>query len=143
MVISSLSHSTPSLPISVTLRSALDLPSSKPITPYTKHNPTHLAHAQSGLKKIDVPWTMSAEEAAGIWQIWAKQGWARGESVAISSYVADAYFGFELMRRYGRDIPRCIDCFERQHERVYERSDTESPGIVGLIEACGSGRSYI
>lgn len=80
MIVSSLSHSTPSLPISTTLRSTLDLPSSTPITPYTKHNPIHLANAQSGLKKMDVPWTMSAEEAAGIWQIWAKKGWARGES---------------------------------------------------------------
>lgn len=32
----------------------------------------------SGIKKIDVSWNMSSEEAVGIWKIWAKKGWVRG-----------------------------------------------------------------
>jgi small subunit ribosomal protein S29 len=49
------------------------------LTPYTKYKSTHLENAKSGIKKVEVPFTMSPEEAAGIWQIWAKKGWARGE----------------------------------------------------------------
>jgi len=78
MIITSLSHSTPSLPISSTLYEALSIPSPNTLTAYTKHNPTHLENAKSGLAKIDVPWTMSSEEAKGIWKIWAKKGWVRG-----------------------------------------------------------------
>ena len=79
MIITSLSHSTPSLPIPLTLYEALAIPSPTPLTAYTKHNPTHLEHAKSGMKKIDVAWNMSSEEAVGIWKIWSKKGWARGE----------------------------------------------------------------
>jgi len=85
MIITALSHSTPSLPIPSSIYQALDIPSPRPITAYTTHEPTHLANASSGLKKIDVPWNMSSEEAAGIWKIWAKKGWARGEFLFITS----------------------------------------------------------
>jgi hypothetical protein len=84
MIISALSHSTPSLPIPSEIYEALSIPSPTPLTPYTKYEPTHLENARSGLQKIDVPWRMSSEEAAGIWRIWAKKGWARGESIFIS-----------------------------------------------------------
>jgi hypothetical protein len=77
-IITSLSHSTPSLPIPPALYDALSITSPKPLTAYTKHNPIHLEHARSGLRKIEVPWTMSSEDAVGIWRIWAKKGWARG-----------------------------------------------------------------
>ena len=83
MIITSLSHSTPSLPIPLTLYEALAIPSPTPLTAYTKHNPTHLEHAKSGMKKIDVAWNMSSEEAVGIWKIWSKKGWARGESLFL------------------------------------------------------------
>jgi small subunit ribosomal protein S29 len=86
MIITSLSHSTPSLPIPSTLYEALSIPSPNPLTAYTKHNPTHLGNAKSGMKKIDVPWTMSSEEAKGIWKIWAKKGWVRGMSPLIEMW---------------------------------------------------------
>ena len=38
------------------------------------------------MKKIDVPWTMSSEEAKGIWKIWAKKGWVRGMSPLIEMW---------------------------------------------------------
>jgi len=80
-IITALSHSTPSLPIPAEMYEALSIPSPTPLTPYTKYEPIHLENARSGLQKIEVPWRMSSEEAAGIWRIWAKKGWARGESI--------------------------------------------------------------
>jgi small subunit ribosomal protein S29 len=78
-VLLSLSNSTPFVPIPITLSHALKLPSTSPITPYTIHDPVHLANASKGLKTIEIPWGMSQSEASGIWQIWSRKGWARGE----------------------------------------------------------------
>jgi len=45
-----------------------------------RYDPHHLAHASSGIKKVEVPFGMSGVEAAGMFEIWARKGWApKGE----------------------------------------------------------------
>ncbi len=45
-----------------------------------RYDPVHLAHASSGIKKVEVPFGMSGQEAAGMFDIWARKGWApKGE----------------------------------------------------------------
>ncbi|UOH79480.1 hypothetical protein LQV05_000485 [Cryptococcus neoformans] len=74
-VVTSLSLSDPSNLPSPALRSALSLSSSSPLTPYTPINPYHLAHAEN-LTPINVPYGMNSEEAAGLFELFAKKGWA-------------------------------------------------------------------
>ncbi|TYJ57428.1 hypothetical protein B9479_001744 [Cryptococcus floricola] len=78
-ILTSLSLSDPTNLPSPSLSTALSLPTTQPITPYTPINPYHLAHAQ-GLTPIAVPHGMSAEEAKGLFEIYTKKGWAVGAS---------------------------------------------------------------
>lgn len=77
MTLSTYSHSTPNLALTTDFLYALELPTHSPITPYSKFEPTHLAHASSGFKKIEVPYGMSPKEASGLFQIYARKGWLR------------------------------------------------------------------
>jgi len=65
-------------------------------------NAYHLANASSGMEKIDVPFGMSPVEAAGLFEIWARKGWA--------SRAADESFMMALQssegnpREFGRGL---------------------------------------
>lgn len=85
----SLSLSDPSNLPSPALRSALSLSSSTPLTPYTPINPYHLAHAES-LTPINVPYGMNSQEAAGLFELFARKGWAPNGSdeLFMESFVA-------------------------------------------------------
>ncbi|KIR53788.1 mitochondrial carrier protein [Cryptococcus gattii Ru294] len=88
-VVTSLSLSDPSNLPSPALRSALSLSSSTPLTPYTPINPYHLAHAES-LTPINVPYGMNSQEAAGLFELFARKGWAPNGSdeLFMESFVA-------------------------------------------------------
>ncbi|KIY37087.1 mitochondrial carrier protein [Cryptococcus gattii E566] len=88
-VVTCLSLSDPSNLPSPALRSALSLSSSTPLTPYTPINPYHLAHAES-LTPINVPYGMNSQEAAGLFELFARKGWAPNGSdeLFMESFVA-------------------------------------------------------
>lgn len=74
MTLSTYSHTTPNLGFSTDFLYALELPSVDPITPYAKFEQIHLAHASSGMKKIEVPFGMTTKEAVGMFEIWSRKG---------------------------------------------------------------------
>lgn len=75
MVVSAYSHTTPNVPLSPEFTYALELDSTRPITPYTKMDSVHLAHATAPATKIEVPFGMSTQEAAGMFELWSRRGW--------------------------------------------------------------------
>lgn len=75
MVVSAYSHTTPNVPLSPEFSYALELDSTRPITPYTKMDPAHLAHATAPATKIEVPFGLSTQEAAGMFELWSRRGW--------------------------------------------------------------------
>ncbi|CAD6564388.1 MAG: 37S ribosomal protein S23 mitochondrial [Tremellales sp. Tagirdzhanova-0007] len=92
-ILSALSYSIPDVHVPPILLAALDLPSSQPITPYMRYDPHHLAHASSGIKKVEVPFGMNSGEAAGLFEIWARKGWAStrpSDELFMSAFVAAA-----------------------------------------------------
>ncbi|WVQ94151.1 hypothetical protein IAU59_001229 [Kwoniella sp. CBS 9459] len=103
-VITALSLSDPTTLPSPALNTALSLASPRPITPYTQLDPYHLAHASSGLKKIEVPFGMTSTEASGLFQLFARKGWAPGgtDQLFMESFTASGGNPRELARGLGR-----------------------------------------
>ncbi|WWD22697.1 hypothetical protein CI109_107190 [Kwoniella shandongensis] len=103
-ILTSLSLSDPTNLPSPSLISALSLPSTSPITPYTALDPYHLEHASSGLQKIDIPFGMTSKEAVGIFDLYAKKGWAPGgtDELFMENYTASAGNPREMVRGLGR-----------------------------------------
>ncbi|KAK1921388.1 mitochondrial ribosomal death-associated protein 3-domain-containing protein [Papiliotrema laurentii] len=106
MTLSTYSHSTPNLALTTDFLYALELPTHSPITPYSKFEPTHLAHASSGFKKIEVPYGMSPKEASGLFQIYARKGWLRrsNDEVFMGAFMASAGNPKELRREWLGDL---------------------------------------
>ncbi|WWC67298.1 mitochondrial 37S ribosomal protein mS29 [Kwoniella pini CBS 10737] len=73
-VLTSLSLSDPKNPLSPSLIDGLKLPTTQPITPYTRLDPYHSLHASSGLKKIEIPFNMSDEEISGLYKLLVRKG---------------------------------------------------------------------
>ncbi|WVF66537.1 hypothetical protein IAT40_001277 [Kwoniella sp. CBS 6097] len=103
-VITALSLSDPTTLPSPALNTALSLSSPQPITPYTQLDPYHLAHASSGLNKITVPFGMTSAEASGLFQLFARKGWAPGgtDQLFMESFTASGGNPRELARGLGR-----------------------------------------
>ena len=101
-VLSTYSHTTTSVPIPACLSAALHLTSTTPITAYTSQDPHHVAHAASGVKTIDVPRCLTTDEAAGMYEIWRRKGWARqsGDEGFMSAMVASRGNPRELTRSW-------------------------------------------
>ncbi|OCF34889.1 mitochondrial carrier protein [Kwoniella heveanensis CBS 569] len=99
-VITALSLSDPTTLPSPALNTALSLSSPRPITPYTQLDPYHLAHASSGLNKIAVPFGMNAAEASGMFELFARKGWAPGgtDQLFMESFTASGGNPGELAR---------------------------------------------
>ena len=131
-VLTAPSHSTPYLDVPSILLAALDLPTPHPVTPYTRYDPHHLAHASSGIKKVEVPYGMTPGEAAGMFEIWAKKGWApKGEA---------AYDGLSMLMENsdGRVVRGCV--YSGGGE-----SEADGEGVVvqflGALRAFGDGHA--
>ncbi|ORX35071.1 mitochondrial ribosomal death-associated protein 3-domain-containing protein [Kockovaella imperatae] len=77
MVISALSYSDTVFYPSLSLEHGLGLESDRHLDPYDTIDPTHYAHATSGIKKIHLPYGMSTKEAAGMFEIWSRKGIVR------------------------------------------------------------------
>ncbi|GMK58752.1 hypothetical protein CspeluHIS016_0601940 [Cutaneotrichosporon spelunceum] len=75
-VLGALSGSNTDWPVSDTLLHGLGQPTAHPVHPYTKHDEVHLANAQSGIKTVEVPLGMSGKEAAAMFEVWTRKGWA-------------------------------------------------------------------
>lgn len=75
-VLGALCWSNTQVPVSDTLLHGLGVPTTHPVTPYTRHDEVHLANAQSGIKPIEVPLGMNGKEAAAMFEIWTRKGWA-------------------------------------------------------------------
>ncbi|WVR03081.1 hypothetical protein IAU60_000070 [Kwoniella sp. DSM 27419] len=103
-VVTSLSLSDPTTLPSPSLTSALSLPSPSPVTPYTKLDPYHHAHASSGLQKVEVPFGMTSTEATGLFDLYAKKGYAPGgtDQLFMESFAASGGNPRELTRGLGR-----------------------------------------
>ena len=77
MVLSAPSYSHTEYYPTPTFEHALELPSDRHLNAYDKLDPTHFAHASSGIKKIQVPFGMTTKEAAGMFEIWSRKGIVR------------------------------------------------------------------
>jgi small subunit ribosomal protein S29 len=75
-VIGALSHSNTQWPVSDTLLHGIGQPTAHPVHPYTKHDEVHLANAQSGIQTVEVPLGMTGKEAAAMFEVWTRKGWA-------------------------------------------------------------------
>ncbi|CAK9786989.1 hypothetical protein CC85DRAFT_288255 [Cutaneotrichosporon oleaginosum] len=75
-VLGALSSSNTQCPVSDTLLHALGLPTTHPVHPYTAHDEVHLANASSGIKPVEVPLGMTGAEAAAMFEVWTRKGWA-------------------------------------------------------------------
>ncbi|GFZ44547.1 hypothetical protein JCM24511_02270 [Saitozyma sp. JCM 24511] len=103
-ILTSLSHSVPSYPFTPTLSSALSLPTTQPLTPYTPLEAVHHAHA-SALEKIDVD-GLSTAEATGMFELAARKGWSRatGDEGFIASLIAAGGNTGEFARGLSRTL---------------------------------------
>ncbi|WRT63202.1 uncharacterized protein IL334_000105 [Kwoniella shivajii] len=103
VILTSLSLSDPTNLPSPSLISALSLPSTTPITPYTPLDPYHLSHA-AGLQKIDVPFGMITKEASGMFELYARKGFApsRSDELFLESFSSSNGNPEQLKRALGR-----------------------------------------
>lgn len=75
-VIGALSWSNTQFPVSDTLLHGVGAQTTHAVTPYTKHDDVHLANAKSGIKQFEVPLGMTGKEAASMFEVWTRKGWA-------------------------------------------------------------------
>ncbi|KAK4686765.1 small subunit ribosomal protein S29, partial [Tremellales sp. Uapishka_1] len=124
-------------PLPAELLSGLSLPTPHPLTPYTKLEPQHLQNASSGLQKVDVPFGMSPEEAAGLFEIWSKKGWARKstDEVFLEAFAGAAGNPRELSKGLERNMQALT--FSPFFE---DRLAVASGANFGLV---GNGRLHI
>lgn len=79
-------------------------PTRSQVHAYSKLDETALAYAKSGLQRIDVPFGMSGPEAAAMFELWSRKGWASNGSdeVFLSGWNAAAGNPRELARAWTR-----------------------------------------
>ncbi|BEI91588.1 uncharacterized protein CcaverHIS019_0404080 [Cutaneotrichosporon cavernicola] len=75
-VIGALSYSNTEWPVSDTLLYGVGQPTVHPVHAYTTHDEVHLANAKSGIKTVEVPLGMTGKEAAAMFEVWTRKGWA-------------------------------------------------------------------
>lgn len=75
-VVGALSWSNTQFPVPDTLLHGVGAQTIHPVTPYTKHDEVHLANAKSGIKQFEVPLGMTGKEAASMFEVWTRKGWA-------------------------------------------------------------------
>jgi len=129
MTLSAYSHTTPNLGFSTDFLYALELPSVDPITPYATFEQTHLAHASSGMKKIQVPFGMTTKEAVGMFEIWSRKGLVpKGESMVdalwrtLTFVASDEVFMGAYMAAAGN--PKELSREWSSDRHAYERFDS-------------------
>lgn len=75
-VVGALSRSNTQWPVSDTLLHGVGAQTAHPVTVYTKHDEVHLKNAKSGIKLLEVPLGMTGSEAAAMFEVWTRKGWA-------------------------------------------------------------------
>lgn len=77
-----------------------DIESRTAITEYTKFDEHHLAHAKSGIKKIEIPFGLSGAEAVSMFELWTRKGWVTNgaDDVFMGGFTAAAGNPLELAR---------------------------------------------
>ncbi|KAL1405341.1 hypothetical protein Q8F55_008972 [Vanrija albida] len=85
---------------SVEFYKGLGIQSRWPITEYTKVDEHHVAHASSGIKKIEVPFGLSGTEATAMFELWTRRGWTTNGSddTFMGGFTAAAGNPLELGR---------------------------------------------
>ncbi len=99
----SYSHTSPNWPLTDTFCSALSLPTSHPITPYTPIQPTHAAHLQ-GLQKIAVP-RCTPKEALGFFDIYRRKGWTQSGDESLMAALSASNGNLGL---FGKSLGRTL-----------------------------------
>lgn len=80
--------------------SGLNLETRSAVSPYTKLDEYHLAHAKSGIKTIAVPYGMTGAEAAGMYDLWTRKGWTvnKSDDVFVNGLAQSAGNPQEMVR---------------------------------------------
>ncbi|KAL7420408.1 hypothetical protein Q5752_005378 [Cryptotrichosporon argae] len=99
--------SLPQHPAPPSLLAPLGLPAPAPITAYTPLDPTHVANAEA-LQVVHVG-PMGKAETAGMYELWRRRGWARGDSdeALVAALAAAAGNPLELGRSW-RETLRAV-----------------------------------
>lgn len=66
----------------------LGLPIRRTMHAYTPIDETYYNYANSGIKRIDVPFGMSGHEAVAMFELFARKGWTSNSEYQVSSFIA-------------------------------------------------------
>lgn len=76
----------------------LDLPIRRTMHAYTPIDETYYNYANSGIKRIDVPFGMTGHEAAAMFELFARKGWTSNSEYQVSSFIAFHLYSVMLLR---------------------------------------------